>query len=74
MSPRESYREREQLLSLEARKLMDVTWAMFAKRLMPDMPKAEAIAAFKELHAAGLVELVRVGDGVELRLLDGPRR
>jgi hypothetical protein len=71
MSLGEPYRQRERLLSPGAQELLNTTWAMFARRLMPDMREAEAIAAFKELHAAGLVELVQVGDGVELRFVDG---
>ena len=58
------YRERERLLSSSARSFMEATWALFAKRDAPHMPQAEAVAAFKELHAAGLVELVHDGDGV----------
>jgi len=64
------YAERERHLSPGARKLMDATWASLAKRFMPDMPEAEAVAAFKELHAFGLIELVRVRGGVELRMIE----
>ena len=66
--PQLSYAERERLLSPEARTVMDTTWAMLAKRCAPDIPEAEAIAGFKELHAAGLVEIVKDGDGLALRL------
>jgi len=49
---------------------MDATWAILAKRFAPDMPVAEAIAAFKELHAAGVVQLVQEGDGLALRMCE----
>jgi hypothetical protein len=64
-----SYAERERLLSPGARHLMEDTWRTYARRLMPNMPEKEAVAAFKELHAAGLIQLVRDGDGVRLEVL-----
>jgi hypothetical protein len=67
-SPALSYAERERLLSSDARTLLDATWASIARRRMPEMPEAEAIAGLKELHAAGLVELIRDGDGLALRM------
>ena len=63
-----SHAERERLLSPDAGAFMDATWAALARRCAPDMPVAEAVAAFKELHAVGLVELVRERDGLALRL------
>jgi len=66
---REAYAQQEQLLSPDARASLDVTWATLAKRCAPDMPEAEAIASFKELHAAGLIELVQEGDGVALKMV-----
>jgi hypothetical protein len=62
------YRERERLLSSSAGAFVDATWALFAKRVAPHMPEAEAVAAFKELHAAGLVELVQERDGLALKV------
>jgi hypothetical protein len=50
--PAATYAERETRLSLGARHLLEETWAILAKRFRPDVPEAEAIAAFKELHAA----------------------
>jgi hypothetical protein len=52
------YEARECLLSNGARELMAAFWRTMAKRLMPDMPVDEAVAGLKELHAAGLVQVV----------------
>jgi hypothetical protein len=62
-----SYDEREALLGERGRKLMDAFWAAMARRLVPSMPEAEAIAALKELHAKGFVKIV--GDGESMSLI-----
>jgi hypothetical protein len=65
------YAKRERLISPDARGFLNETWAILASRLAPHLPEAEAIEYFKEMHAAGLVELVYDDAGtVELRLTD----
>jgi hypothetical protein len=57
------YEVRECLLSDGARELMAAFWRTMARRLMPDMPVEEAVAGLKELHAAGLVQIVTDENG-----------
>lgn len=65
------YADRERLMSPGARRFLNETWAILAKRFVPDMPEKEAIGYFKEIHAAGLIELVYDDAGaVEVRLTD----
>ena len=65
------WREREQLMLPGARHFLNETWAIFAKRFAPHLPEAEAIEYFKEIQAAGLIELVYDDFGtIELKLTD----
>jgi hypothetical protein len=62
------YEVRECLLSEGARELMATFWRTAASRLLPDVPTDEAIAGLKELHAAGLVEIVVNENGMTLEV------
>jgi hypothetical protein len=58
-----TYDEIVREMSPDAQYLLSATWATLAKRFMPDLPEAEAIAGFKKLHAAALIEII-YDDGV----------